>query len=172
MSNETTATHAQPAMTPLIALATVIGVVVVIAVFLAVCHVLGITEYWAGFLFVLYWGMIEKVEVSRLPATIVGGVVGLLLGFATPLLTGVMGEAAGLVFLVIVLVVIFCMLMGWLKIAINAMTMIFLTVATIPAVAEQVAPFNAMAGFATGVVFFAGFICAGKALKARKQRVV
>lgn len=109
ISQETSTGQEPPLITPFKALITLLGV---ICVYLILCHYLGVTEFWAGFLFILYWGMIDKVEVSRLPASICGGMVGLLLGFTTPLLSDMMGETAGLVFLVIVMAVIFCMLMG------------------------------------------------------------
>jgi len=159
-----------PSMTPAKALVTLAGVVAVITIFLVICHFLHITQYWSGFMFVLYWGMIEKVDTKKLPDCIIGGVAGLLAAYSAPMLAGTVGEASGLVFLGIILVIVFCMLMGWLKVAINAMTMIFITVGTIPAVAEYTSPLNALAGFAAGVIFFGGFICAGKTLKAKAQR--
>lgn len=166
----TKSTNTAPAMTPLKALITLVGVAAVITVFLVICHFLNITQYWPGFMFILYWGMIEKVDTKKLPDCAIGGVVGILAAYSAPLLAGSMGEASGLVFLGIILVIIFCMLMGWLKVAINAMTMIFITIGTIPAVAEHTSAWNALAGFAAGVVFFGGLISAGKALKEKSRR--
>jgi len=145
-----------------------IPVVLVIGVFLVICHLLGVSQFWAGFLFVLYWGMVETVDPKRLPHVVLGGIVGMLAGYSSVLLLEYLGGTGGYVFIAIILAIIYCQLMGWLPVAVNMMTMIFLTVCTIPAILENTSLLAALQGFLAGAVFFGGFILTGMALKQRK----
>jgi hypothetical protein len=97
----TPAAHA--AMTPGKGLLVLAGVVVVIGAFIALNHVLGITEFWVAFLFLLYWSSYEHMSFAALPRCIVGALVGLLYGFMLQTLPVVMGPAGGVVFLVAIL---------------------------------------------------------------------
>lgn len=167
MNTESSSQASQPAPTPAKTLVMLAAIVVVIGIFLALCHVLGVTDFWAGFLFVLYWGMFEGTDTKKLPHCILGALVGLLLGFLMQTLPQVVGPSGGLIFLGLVLVIIYCQLMSWLPMAVNAMTMIFLTVGTIPALQAHTDFFNALLGLVLGVVYFGGLISVGKLIKER-----
>lgn len=165
MSEDIATEKSNLAMTPIKALMIVISVVVVIGVFLVLCYSVGITEFWPGFLFILYWGMFEAVDSKKLPHVIVGGFVGLLTGYLSHALVEMIGPSGGFVFIAYVAVIIFCQLMSWLKIAVNGMTMICLTVSTIPALTQHSAFIDQLTGFLIGIILFGGLISFGKFIK-------
>lgn len=157
-----------PTITPLRGLLVLVGVVLVVACFIAICHLLGVSEFWSGFLFVMYWGMVEKVDPKRLPHVVLGGVAGILLGYSSVLLAEYLGAIGGYLFFPIILTVIYCQIMGWLPAVVNMMTMIFLTVCTIPVILENTSLIASLQGFFLGVVFFGGFISFGMFIKQRQ----
>jgi hypothetical protein len=162
-------THAgAAAMTPAKGLLVLAGVVVVVGAFIGLNHVLGIKEFWAGFLFLLYWTGFEHMKFDKLPSCIVGALFGLLLAYLLFALPGWMGPTGGLVFLGLILVVIYCQIMGWLTLAINMCAMLFLTVGTIPVVQAGVNFANAFIALGLGIVFFGGLFWIGNLLKQRK----
>lgn len=162
----TPAAHA--AMTPGKGLLVLAGIVVVVGAFIALNHALGIAEFWVAFLFLLYWSSYEHMSFAALPRCIVGALVGLLYGFMLQTLPVAMGPAGGAVFLVAILVLIYCQVMGWLPIAVNMMTMLFLTVVTIPTL-QGTANFGVLlAALALGVAYFVGLLAVSNFIKQRK----
>jgi hypothetical protein len=169
IQNETTASDTAHNMTPLQALMTLAGVAVFLGLFLTICHFLGVEQFWPAFIFLLYWGMIEKVDVGKIRSLVIGGVLGLLIGYSSSLLAPMLGEQSGLVFLGLVVVLVFFQLMGKFVIAINPLTMIYLTICTIPAVSEGTHFGDSIVGFALGVVYFGGLLGGGQLLKNRSS---
>src|ERR1022692_1984131 len=102
-----TAASVDPVRTPGKTLLMLAAMSVVISVFLGLCHALGTTDYWAAFLFILYWGMFEHTDFRKLPDCIVGALVGVLASYLMQALPQLMGPSGGLVFLGVVLVLIF-----------------------------------------------------------------
>jgi hypothetical protein len=144
--------------------------IVVVSAFLALSHALGAKEVWAAFLFLLYWAAIEHAKLERLPACIVGGAVGLLMGYLLQTLPVALGEVnGGLLFLAAVLIMVYCHVMAWVVVAVNVMTMLFLTVATIPAITSAVDFGGAFIALALGVAYFAGLVWLGQRWQARKS---
>ena len=144
------------------------AVVLLISGFLWACSVLRIKDFWVAFLFLLYWGMIEHTVPQKLPKCILGALLGLSLCFAISALPKVMGEAGGMVFIGVIMVVVYIQLLGWLTVVINPMAMIFLTVGTIPAVQAEFDFANALIALAFGVVYFAGILAGVPLLLKRK----
>ena len=145
-----------------------LAVVVVIAAYLAGCMALGIVEYWAGFLFLTQWGLMEQCRVDRLPHSIGGAIVGTLIALTPSQLPALLGTVPGtVVMLAIILWSIYAMIMGWLPMIINAATMIFLTVVTIPEIAKGATPIGIFEGLAAGIVAFGGLGLIGAALAKR-----
>lgn len=156
------------AMTPLKGLLVLLGIVVVVAGFIALNTALGIHEFWTGFLFLLYWAGIEHVAWDKLAACVVGAVVGLLMAWLLFALPGWLGETGGLVFLALILVAIYCQVMGWLPMAVNLTTMLFLTAGTIPAVQSEVNFSHAFISLGLALVYFISLVWIGRRLMARK----
>lgn len=145
-----------------------LAVVVVIAAYLAACMAIGIKEYWAGFLFLTQWGLMEQCRVDRLPHSIGGAIVGTLIAFTPYHLPQLLGTIPGtVVMLAIILWSIYAMIMGWLPMIINAATMIFLTVVTIPEIVQGAAAPGILAGLAAGIVAFGGLGLIGAAVAKR-----
>lgn len=157
----------ESSQSPVKTLAMLAALTVVIGIFLGLCYALGITEYWAAFLFVLYWGMIEHAELKKLPHCIVGALVGLFASYLMQALPQIVGPSGGLIFLGAMLVLIYGQLRGWLPIAINAMTMLFLTVGTGTVLQAHTNFGNVLAALLLGIAFFGGLISLGKFLKQR-----
>jgi hypothetical protein len=134
-----------------------LSVVVVIAAYLGLAMLLGIKEYWVGFLFLSQWGLMEQCKVARLPQSIGGAVAGTLIAFTPSQLPLLLGTTPGLiVMLAIMLWAIYAMVIGWLPLIINAAAMIFLTVITVPEIVQGSRPLGIIEGLVAGVVFFGG----------------
>lgn len=162
---------AHAAMTPGKGLLVLAGIVVLIGAFIALNHALGIADFWVAFLFLLYWSSVEQMSFARLPHCVVGALVGLAFGYALQTLPVAMGAAAGgLTFLVAILALIYCQLMGWFPVAVNMMTMLFLTVVTIPTV-QGTANFGVLlAALGLGLAYFVGILAVANFLKQRSAR--
>lgn len=142
-------------------------VMTMVAIFIQLMHVTGINDIWVPFLFLLYWGMFEKTDVKTIPRCIAGALMGLLMGYLLKTLPLTFGPTGGMIFLGIVFVLIYCQLMGWLSVAINGMTMLFLTVTTIPSIQAEFNPIHYLIALALGVVYFCSVITLAKLLMAR-----
>ena len=108
-------------------------VVVAVAAFMAFSTVVGLTTFYGGFVFVFYYtGVCQAAPGTFLPA-VVGAFVGLALAFGLVALPAALGGAGRAVALILLLVAIYALIMGWATVAINNAAMLFLTVASIPA---------------------------------------
>ncbi len=139
-----------------------------VALFIRLMGAFGVTDIWVPFLFLLYWGMFEKTDAKAIPRCIAGALMGLLMGSLLKTLPLMVGAAGGMMFLGVIFALIYCQLMGWLKVAINAMTMLFLTVATIPSIQAEFNPINFLIALALGVVYFGSVITLTKFAIARR----
>ncbi len=170
--NDSVNTEVAPApagLTPGKGLLVLGGVVAVVGGFIGLNAVLGIQEFWGGFLFLLWWSSVEQMKFDRLPACIIGAFVGLLLAFLLHTLPVWLGPSVGsLVFLGLILVSVYCLIMSWLSIAINMMAMLFLTVGTVPAVQAATDFRSVFASLVLGIVFFVGLLALGNFLRRKK----
>ena len=150
------------------ALGITLAVVLVVAAFLGLCSVLGIREYWAGFLFLTQWGLMEQCKVERLPHSIGGAIVGTLIALTPSQLPVLLGTVPGTaVMFAIILWSIYALIMGWLPMIINAATMIFLTVVTIPEIVRGATSQGIFTGLAAGIACFGGLGLIAAALTKR-----
>jgi hypothetical protein len=148
--------HAAPALTPAAGLLTLGAVAVVIAIFIALNHALGISDNWVGFLFLTYWGSVEQLKLDRLPKCILGALVGLLAAYGLQALPHLMGRGAGLALAIgAIVALVYCVIMASWPIAVNTCTMLFLTVATIPAIQAHPGFPKLFPALGTGVAYFA-----------------
>lgn len=129
--------------------------VVLVAVYIILFAMLHNPELYAGFLFLACWTLIDQGKLERLPHAIGGSALGLALGYAMHvLMTGSLGATGGYVFGGLVLVVLYCQFVGWLPLFINATTMMFLAVVTIPHVQTHGDFKNTAIGLGIGIVYF------------------
>lgn len=139
------------------AAAILLAIVVIAAAHIGLAIALGVTEFWAGFLFLVAWAILEKMQVSRLPAAILGSAGGAMLGYLATLLTPDFGAGAAFgVSLLLILLAIYAILAGWLSTLINTNFMLFLNVMSIPHILQQAQAVDVAKGLATGIVFFGG----------------
>lgn len=165
-----TAPAAPAALTPGKGLLVLTGIVVLVGSFIALNHALGIAEFWVAFLFLLYWSSIEHMSFAKLPHCITGALVGLLFGYMLQTLPVVMGPIGGVVFLIAILALIYCQVMGWLPVAVNMMTMLFLTVVTIPTVQTNANFGVLLAALGLGLAYFVGLLAVANFVKQRMAK--
>jgi hypothetical protein len=83
-----------------------VAVMGVIGIFIGLCYLVGITDYWPAFIFVLYWGMIDSTDLKKLPRCIVGAFVGLLAVYLMQKLPHLMGSSGGIAALGFVMILV------------------------------------------------------------------
>jgi hypothetical protein len=149
------------------ALAILLGVVIVVAAYLALSGWMGVGEAWAGFLFLLQWSMMEEAKLDRLPRSALGATLGVAIPFVPAWLAPVVGAEAGLaVMLAIILLAVFLLIRGLVTLLINASTMLFLTIVSIPRIASA-GPVALWLGLLVGILFFGGLAAAAALLRSR-----
>jgi hypothetical protein len=155
-------------ITPLKGLLVLAAVVVVVAAYLTLNYEMGLTESWAGFLFLVCWA-VSHMDLSRLGECAVGAFVGVLTAYAMQRLPPVLGMVAFVPILCLILAMVYCQIMGWLRVVVNLTTMTFLTIASMPLVQAHVSFPNLFATLASGVVFFAGLVLIGQWVTHRRR---
>lgn len=167
--NDTTltdkSTTIQTPMTPAKGLLSLINIIVLVAVFVGLNSWIGIADFWAGFLFVLYWSGVEHLKMEKLAQCIVGAALGLLVSYGLQTLPHMLGTLGIVIPLAVIILMIYCQVMSWLPILVNTATMLFLTVATMPALQMHGNFISVFSGFGIGVVFFVTLVVGGNALK-------
>lgn len=157
------------AMSPVKGLGILLAVILVIGGYIAVAVALHLSELWAGFLFLLYWSMAEDAKPDKIVKCATGSFVGAGTAALMALLPDAIGMAPGMaVFGGVVLVLVYAMIMGWARVAVNMGTMIFLTVATIPHVVGHADYKQIFFGIASGIAYFGGLALVAAALAKRK----
>ena len=152
------------------ALLILLVIVVLIGIYLALAGLLGIKEYWAGFLFLLQWSLMEEMKRERLLPSMIGAAVGIAIAGIPAVATPAIGLTPALIALTVAaLAATLAMIKGWLPVAINAATMLFLTVATIPHIATGATPAAVLVGLAAGVTFFGGLGLAASLLGSQRR---
>jgi hypothetical protein len=147
--------RAAAALTPAVGLLTLGAVMAAIAIFIALNYALGITDNWVGFLFLTYWGSVEQLKLEHLPKCILGALVGLLAAYGLQALPHLLGPAGFALALGVILVLVYCLIMGWWPIAINTCAMLFLTVVTIPVLQAGSGLLKLFPALGTGIAYFA-----------------
>ncbi len=174
--NETEGTAAKgsddPKLTPAKAAGVLLGLVVVLAVYVYLAHVLGLIALFAGNLVLFYWAGIDHFKMRALPAVVAGSLGGILNGALFALLPPLIGEGPGsLIALLILLGAIYFLILQWLPLIFNNAYMLLLNVALIPAVLgegrflEMSAAVLFSAAFWGGLVFAGARIASGRAAR-------
>ncbi len=118
------------------------------------------TALFGGFLMLWYWAKVEQLVLRRLPAAILGALVGI--GLAWGLLYGAtahgpVGLGVGLLVLVIA---IYLDIVQTLPLFVNASTMLYVTIAAAPLIQLKVNWIELCLSTAGGGVFFAAIVTA------------
>ncbi len=150
----------------------VLAVAAVVVLFVTLNNALGIQEFWAGFLFLFYWAAIEHARFDKLAAAATGALVGLGASFALHALPAFMGGAGLTLALSLVVVLVYCQVMGWASLLVNNATMLFLTVGTVPHVQKSGDYAQIFVGLLMGVLFFGGLLALAGQLKKKPSAPV
>lgn len=155
------------------AFAALAATILVVGAYLALTFLLGIPQYWPGFLFLFLWSTIEGMKIERLAHAAIGSAGGLVLAALPVWLAPTLGASgASGVMLGAILLCVFSLLKGWAGIVCNLGMMLFLTIATIPQIAGHTSPADMFAGLASGVLFFGGLaLIATRVMAARPAPV-
>jgi len=155
---------------PVKGLLTLAGAVVVVGAFVALAHVLAVADTWVGFLFALYWAGLERGNFKKLPHCAVGAALGLTVAYFMHIAPQILGNMALAPCLAVVLALVYCQIMGWFTVGINMVTMLFLTVATIPMVSAVTQYPQLLLSLALGTGYFVVVILIAKEIGRRGKR--
>jgi hypothetical protein len=156
-----TDTQGTPRVTPVQGLLVLAAVVIFVAGYLLLNQAMGLTEAWAGFLFLVCWA-VSQLDPSKLAECAIGAFVGVLVAYALQKLPPMLGVVAFVPVLGVILLMVYCQIMGWLTLLVNLTTMAFLTIAAMPLVQAHVSFPNLFATLAFGIAYFAGLVLLGR----------
>lgn len=109
----------------------ILGAVGFMAVFFALYRLFGIGSSSFGLLFLVYWGAILRQDLAAFWPTVVGGLIGILLGWLLLAFLPLHGQGGTIGSTLLVAALLFCFMRAHIPLAVNNATMLFLTVATI-----------------------------------------
>ncbi|MDE2464502.1 MAG: hypothetical protein KGO02_12410, partial [Alphaproteobacteria bacterium] len=153
--------------TPAVGAAILIILIVAGVSFIYVNSLLGLTDFWAGFLFLTYWMAAEQVQPGSFTSSAVGAVIGLLVALGLQVLPHLYGNAGEAAAVVIMLAAIYMQIVGWGKLAFNFSTMIFLTAGAAVPMQLHTDVVNALKSLVLGIVFFGAVVMSAQKLAAR-----
>jgi hypothetical protein len=130
---------------------------------------LGITSFFASFLFLWYWAAVENADFKQWLPCVIGALVGVGLAWQSAYLPANFGTPGMIAGIAVLLIAIYIQIMNWFPIAINRAAMLFLTVFAAPALLKQVNLVETSLAIVGGAVFFAGVVKFAFYYAARKQ---
>lgn len=144
------------------------GVVLLIAGFIALGFLFGLTPLYAGFLLLWYWASVDMVEGKALLPLLVGACS----GTATAWLLqygAVQGGLAGVApVLGLIVAAIYFQLRGWLPLLINRPYMLYLTVMAAPLLQADESFAHVMAAIVAATLYFGGIVNLGRMIAVRR----
>jgi hypothetical protein len=129
---------------------------------------MGLTSFFAGFLFLWYWAAVEHLDFKQIPQSLIGALVGLLIAWQSHWLPVHYGTTGLIVALLIIVAAIYIQLMNWVPLAVNRSTMLYLTVLGAPALLDKLDVVETGGAILFGAVFFCGLIKLAFVFLARK----
>jgi len=145
------------------------GVVVLIAGFIALGFLLGLTPLYAGFLLLWYWGSVDLVEGKALLPLLVGACGGTATAWLLQYGAVHGGLAGALPVLGLIVAAIYFQLRGWLPLLINRPYMLYLTVMAAPLLQSGESFAHVMAAIVAATLYFGGIVTAGRIVMARRS---
>lgn len=147
------------------------GVVLLIAGFIALGLLLGLTPLYAGFLLLWYWGSVDMVEGKALLPLLVGACGGTATAWLLQYGAAHSGLAGVALVLGLIVAAIYCQLRGWLPLLINRPYMLYLTVMAAPLLQAGESFAHVMAAIVAATLYFGGIVTAGRMVMARRSTV-
>jgi len=159
-----------PALSPLFALGVLAAVIAILLIFIGFVALTGVTEVWAGFLFLLYWGGIQKLNMEEYAPAFIGALFGLVLIYLAHHLGELVGNPdLGLpLFLALICALVYFQILGKLYLFNNLAAMLFLTVGTIPQLTD-ISVVEMGKGVVASAFYFGALGWIGTKLAAKKQ---
>jgi len=122
---------------------------------------------FGGFLLLWHYANIEQLDIKRLPAALLGALVGIALAWQVVYLTQTNGGTGTLIGLLIMVAAIYLQVINVLPLFFNAAAMLYLTVAAAPLIQLKVDFVQLGLATIVGGIFFAAFIEAVKWIAGR-----
>ncbi len=155
MAETPPATTVAPPPGPLAGLAILIIVLVLIAAWLAIGSLfLQQTSLIGGFLMLWYWANNEQLQIKRLPAAIIGAVVGIGLGWALVYGTVNYGTTGLIAALLLLILALYLDIIKAVPLVVNTSTMLYVTIAAAPLVQLHVDWVELVLSTVVGGLFF------------------
>ena len=155
MAETPPATTVAPPPTPIAGLAILVIVLVLIAAWIAIgLQFLQEASLVGGFLMLWYWANNEQLQFKRLPAAIIGAVVGIGLGWALvygKVNYGIPGLTAAVLLLILAL---YLDIIKAVPLVVNTSTMLYVTIAAAPLVQLRVDWVELVLSTVIGGLFF------------------
>ena len=157
---------AAPAPSPIAGL----GIVAIIGWAILGSAIVDELSLFGGFLMLWHYANIEYLDIKRLPAALLGAVVGLVLAWQVVYLTQLYGSTGTIIGLLVMVAAIYLQVINIIPLLFNASAMLFLTVAAAPLIQLKVNFINLGISTVVGGIFFAGFIEAVKWIATRLMK--
>lgn len=152
------------------AAAVTLGIIVLLAGYIALGTALGLVPLYAGFLLIWYFGAIDLLEPGALPALVIGALCGTGTAFLLQQGLAMYGPTGTLPVLALIVFALFCQLVGWLPLAINRAYMLYLTVMAAPLVQEHERFAPVFLAIVVATVYFGGIVLIGRRLAAGRAQ--
>ena len=119
---------------------------------------LSVTSMFAGFMVLWYWAKVEHLVMARLPATVLGALVGIGLSWVMLLCAQAYGGPGFAFGLFLLFIAIYLDLIAVMPLLFNASTMLFSLVSAAPLIQLKINWLEFCLAAAGGGVFFGGFV--------------
>ncbi|MCM1991732.1 hypothetical protein [Oceanirhabdus seepicola] len=130
-----------------------IPVIAFLALYTAINLMLGLKEVWIGFLLLWYWGEKNASLEALLKTIFPGAVIGVAVAYILHTLPDLIGTSGLIISLIIVLFIVMCTFAGRFKMYVNGATFLYLTVISIPMIAEKANYFEYLMVIVVGCVY-------------------
>jgi hypothetical protein len=136
----------------------IVALVPVVAGFILIATLLGVNAMYMGFLFATYWGGLRMLTLPELPASFCGALTGITLAWMLHALPAGLGQAGLLLSLAAMVLSLYLLICQQAQLFLNPAFLVFLTVATIPALSEGGDYPGMIAGLALGAAYSGGLV--------------
>jgi hypothetical protein len=148
-----------PPPPPLAGLGVAAVVAIAIVGWVAVCTaLLSQVSMFGGFMVLWYWAKVERLSMPRLPATVLGALVGICLSWAMFTCASNYGGAGFAFGLLLLFLAIYLDIVQVMPLLFNASTMLFSIVSAAPLIQLKIDWVEFCLATAAGAVFFGGFV--------------
>ena len=148
--------HAAPS--PLVGLGIMVAIGIVVVGYNYLNAALGLTEIWAGFLFITMWMATGEVEAFSFVRSAVGSLIGVGLALGLVILPQLYGTAGMTVAFALIVVAVYLLVIQRAQIIANFSTMVFLTICAAPQIQAHIELVGVLKATALGIVFFGALL--------------